>query len=319
MSRLCLSAYDLAGKWYSFDRIIEAQVRQSGSSPAVSFSARLLVDTFPEELLGMRLMLDGRVVFEGLSDRQSSTVDENGATLELEARSNGSYLLDNEALPATYTNVSLRELGRRYLTDYGIYRFGFNDRVNLRYFTVRKGLSDWEAVVKFCAQAFGRRPYLTADGELRLQPRNARRRTVSNTEDAALRFLSASRINDRSRIISKVLIRDKNGFYPTEVLNPQSEQFVVRRKRYYSPPSQYEGSHGQDARDILRRSMLEKDMVKIALADAPDVQVGDELRLRSPQLNTDYMTVIETVLRADRSGLRTEVELIDPQYVDCVY
>lgn len=276
------------GMW-EYGKILSAAVRRQGSSPAADFSARVLADSLPSGVVSLQWLGDsGELLFEGVADTIRLEADGQGRQLVLEGRSVGSYLLDNEALPASYRNISLNEFGRRYFTSYGIFSYGFAAAGLRASYTVPKGKSEWEAIRGFVYACTGRYPYLNQEGKLELLPRRGREWLVSNTREQGLRFLSAQVEERRSGILSRILVRDRYGYYPTEVRNPLAEQWNIRRKRYHIPPTQYEDGR-EDPKTRIRRSMADCRTAQVTLCGLHRVEPGDRVQLelggtRPPEL-----------------------------------
>lgn len=287
-----LTAYDAAGGAHTFAVVTAVRTDWRCGSPAGSITARVLADTLPPGLVSLRWSDDaGTALFEGVVDAARLVITAAGRTLELEGRSLGSYLLDNEALPAAYRRVGLREFGRRYYTAYGVFSYGLDPDGLRGSYVVPKGQSDWEAVSGFVRACTGRRPYLDRENRLWLLPRAGREVTVSNREEGALRFLSAEVEEDRSEILSRVLVRDRHGYYPTQVDNPAAEALRVRRKRYIIPPSQYEDGR-EDAPALIARSMAGHRTARVTLPGLQQLDLGDRVRLDTTGAEPPLMQVV---------------------------
>ena len=213
---MTVTLFTLDGTRMETDRVLEASADWQAGSPAAQFSAVLPGENWPEELVTVRWKDDsGFTLFEGYLDTTAQVLDSDGPRLEVTARSAGCYLLDNEALPQSYDSVTLDSFCQRYLDSYGIFRRGFSYRGRIPY-TVPKGQSEWEALAGFVYALTGKFPYLSREGELCLLPRDGTAVQLSNTRAGGVRFLTRTLSERRSEPISKVLVRDKNGYYPTE-------------------------------------------------------------------------------------------------------
>lgn len=276
-------AYDAAGKEHRFSRLAAVETDWRCGSPAGSIAARILADALPPGLVSLRwYAAGGELLFEGVVDAARLVTGPEGRTLELEGRSLGSYLLDNEALPASYRGVGLREFGQRYFTAYGIFSYAFDPEGVRGSYVVPKGRSDWEAVSGFVYACTGR--------ELLL----------SNREEGGLRFLSAEVEEDRSGVLSKVLVRDRYGYYPTGVENPAAAGLSIRRKRYLIPPSQYEDGR-EDAPTLIARSMADHRTARATLPGLQQVELGDRLRLDIAGTEPPLMQVVRVQHRFEET------------------
>ena len=238
-------------------------------------------------------------------------LDSDGPRLEVTARSAGCYLLDNEALPQSYDSVTLDSFCQRYLDSYGIFRRGFYYRGRIPY-TVPKGQSEWEALAGFVYALTGKFPYLSREGELCLLPRDGTAVQLSNTRTGGVRFLARTLSERRSEPISKVLVRDKNGYYPTEFGDRRALELGIRRKRYLIPPTQYEDGR-EDAPTLLRRAMAD---YRRGEAELPGLVNGIFLGDRVQFDTGREWLVIRVRWKQSGSTARTHLELADPTYAD---
>ena len=276
---MTVTLFTLDGTRMDTDRVLEASADWQSGSPAAQFSAVLPGENWPEE--------------------------------QVTARSAGCYLLDNEALPQSYDSVTLDSFCQRYLDSYGIFRRGFSYRGRIPY-TVPKGQSEWEALAGFVYALTGKFPYLSREGELCLLPRSGNAVQLSNTRTGGVRFLTRTLSERRSEPISKVLVRDKNGYYPTEFGDRRALELGIRRKRYLIPPTQYEDGR-EDAPTLLRRAMAD---YRRGEAELPGLVNGIFLGDRVQFDTGREWLVLRVQWKQSGSTARTHLELADPTYAD---
>ena len=275
-----LLAWDMQGNLYHDLQIMEVQAVWQCGSPAAALHVEADCIESPPQLLQVQWVIEGMVRFSGLVDSMKVKESVLGVQLVLEARTNGLYLLDNEALPAVYPSISLKAFAEHYFTAYRLFSFGFSPEGYTASYTVRKGMSDWEAISGFVAACCGRRPYLDEQNCLQLLPRKGKQWEVSNKKSGAVWFSSMERKIDRSAVLSKVLVRDAQGYYPTEIKNPQAAELKIRRKRYWIPPSQYEDGRSSP-QEMIENSMAEMLRVTVEIPDITEIRIGDTIRLDS--------------------------------------
>ena len=92
--------------------------------------------------------------------------EKSGMTLRLTARSEAALLLDNEALPQTYINPSLKQLFDRHAAPYGFAGMAGNQGAFRGKLTVKKGMSEWQVFEEFCGYFLGTTPRVTYLGIL---------------------------------------------------------------------------------------------------------------------------------------------------------
>lgn len=310
-------AWDIHGVRHHFTQVRQVRCTASADSPAAAFAAVVLLEQpLTAELFDLRWYQEETLMFSGYCDVQCVKAQAGGLLLTLEARSVGCYLLDNEALPATYQNITFKEFGKWYFADYGLYRCKFaTDKVLARY-TVRKGSSDWQAIRGFCRQAYGRSPYLTEEGELHLLPYTVEKEhLLADGSHGSHPLLWAQEQQDRSDMLSRICIRDGYGSYPIAVDNPVAAYYKVRRKRYYIPPGQYRRAE-EDAYQQLRRSMVKKYTVQAEVSGLVPIQVGDGARVELMGLSTRPLLVVKRRFCLDEAGERTQLWLVDRRFED---
>ena len=309
---MTVTLFALDGTRWESSRVLAAMADWQSGSPAARFSAVLPGADWPEELVTIRWQDDrGFTLFEGYLDTADRVLDADGPRLELTARSAGGYLLDNEALPMSYDAVGLDGFCRRYLDGYGIFRRGFSHSGQIPY-TVPKGQSEWEALCGFTQALTGAFPYLSREGKLCLLPRTGERILLSNRQPEGVRFLSRSLAEHRSSPVSKVLVRDRNGYYPTEFGNRRAQELGIRRKRYLIPPTQYEDGR-EDTPTLLRRAMAGYRQGK---AELPGLETGVFLGDRAQFDEGREWLVTRVRWEQNGSTACTRLELGDPDYAD---
>ena len=105
---------------------------------------------------------------------------------------------------------------------------------------------------------------------------------------------------DRSGVLSKVLVRDRYGYYPTGVENPAAAGLSIRRKRYLIPPSQYEDGR-EDAPTLIARSMADHRTARATLPGLQQVELGDRLRLDIAGTEPPLMQVVRVQHRFEET------------------
>ena len=119
----------------------------------------------------------------------------------------------------------------------------------------------------------------------------------------------------RQEPISKVLVRDKNGYYPTEFGDRRALELGIRRKRYLIPPTQYEDGR-EDAPTLLRRAMAD---YRRGEAELPGLVNGIFLGDRVQFDTGREWLVIRVQWKQNGSTAHTHLELADPTYACLLY
>ena len=313
--QLKLVVYGADGRRFQRERLLSVGLAASVDAVADGLTVRLAGGEELPELSEWELWLGEQLLSSGLVDEQEHSWDSHGHRVELAGRSWGALLLDNEALPAVYEDLTLRELARRSLEPYGRFSLAVPQTLRLPQFTIPKGLSEWEALERFCQSALGVPLWLDGDTVRAGTRPTGRRWSLLPEEGGALPVKGLYHRVRRVKLISKVCLRDTFGYYSSAVGPPAEQVRGVRRKRYLIPPSPYTGKTGQDADQLLRRALAQRDEVTAELAGLWPVRLCDVLRFPPGLVGWTEGAVVRVEHRLDGGGGRTTVTLVEP---DCL-
>ena len=148
---------------------------------------------------------DSEVVFSGVIDEYSISIDEKGSVVTLSGRSKAALLLDNELPAQEYAALGNTAAVSAFVSPYGISNVISGSGVTLSAFSVRTGESAWSALKRFCRYAWKTTPYFAKDGTLILNGRAGNTITVDASEDVS----SIAMCDERYGIISDISIRNR--------------------------------------------------------------------------------------------------------------
>lgn len=276
----------------------------SADTPADSLKAVFLCEPsdIGKETAEIEVKSGGRRLFHGICDRQSICWEQSGRTLVLWARSDGALLLDNEAVPQEYEQVSLGEIFDRHIAPYG-FQNSMDSGGRLPFYRVEKGVSEWEAFAGFCRMAVRKTPYLSGAKVLFLSPGQGT--TILLPQQTPL--CSLKEITDRTGVISKALLRDANGKYTVEIENERAKGLGICRTRCVIPASQRQWTQ-RDAEYRLMQSMRGRKQTEICAAGLFLWELGEQVTIRQGEINQSG-NIISREWRFDRNGSRTKVIL----------
>ena len=132
-----------------------------------------------------RAVHNNAVVFKGIIDEYSISIDEKGSVVTLSGRSDAALLLDNELPAQEYAQLSNSAAVSAFARAFGISSVVSGSAKTLNSFSVRTGESAWSALKRFCRYAWGTTPYFTKSGTLVLNGRTGSTITVDASKDAA--------------------------------------------------------------------------------------------------------------------------------------
>ena len=314
MQTLTVTAVKLLdGKTIPLSHVLQISVLSSLASPAQSLYVESVVDNFPGELGEICVTCDAQTVFCGQVDRQVSSLSSRGRILTIEARSKGAFLLDNEAVPCTMTNVNISAVFSRFIAPYRFLLYHPSPGRTLPAYTVHKGVSEWEALTGYTLRVYGRTPYVIGDQVMLDRPRSAVPLSVGG---AGAPYQEIAHTHFPYRIVSKVVLRDIDGYYRSAVNNSAAADYGIQRKRYVIPASEFIDSPGLDANQRIRRSMLEKESVRITLPGIVMAHIGQEVEIADPNFRLYNLMVYECAWKQSAKGIVTILTLMSTIYYD---
>jgi hypothetical protein len=256
---------------------------------------------------------DGLELFSGAVDRQTVSLSGKGRALQIEARSRGALLLDNEALPCALTNVGLATAFQLFCAPYGFALASPGDGRGIAAYAARKGQSEWDAFSGFTRRAYGRTPYLRGNQVFVGAPRSARMLTIGQ---GGYPFSSLEHELLPYRIVSEVILRDTDGNYTSTVYNPDAASYGVKRKRYVIPANEFTDNLGLDANQRIRKSTLEKERVTATLPGVILAEPGQEARIFGEDFAIHNLMIDEISWTFGESGIATAIGLVVGMYYD---
>lgn len=283
------------GDRYTLTNPLSVSLVRTLESPAQSLSITLpmAADNLPAVAVGATVRRGTEQVFSGFCDQQTAREDQGGRTFTVQARSRGALVLDNEALPQTYYDITTGELFRRHLRPYGFTRLDVPREVKLGIFTVPKGMSEWEVFSAFCFQAYGREPIVGAGDTVIVQARETSPAAVITNRPgrSGLRYLSAEDILRRASVVSEMLMRDKQGNYSRLLENPFGNPWQVQRRRYIIPAAEYATVPLADGYQRFLEAQRASHTAEAVLPGWADLWPGDCIQLDTGLGDQGRMTV----------------------------
>jgi hypothetical protein len=230
-------------------------------SPAGNLSVSFPMERRPENILEVSLIVDNNILFEGKIDEQSVSICGAGRILTLEARDRGALPLDNEAMPQTLWGANVTTMFSRLLRPYGFELRNTMPSRTLPVFTVYKGMSEWNAFKAFVEQMHGIASHVEGRHVVVGRPSPGGRLVFSNTKQGCIPFTSLTHRRIPYRMISKIIMRDADGWYSSSFTNTAAAFHGVSRTRYVIPPTEFVDNPGHDAKLRINRAQYRSDEV----------------------------------------------------------
>ena len=247
------------------------------------------------------------VVFSGVVDEYSISIDDKGSVVTVSGRSDAALLLDNELPAQEYASISSAEALSSFVTPYGITGVVSGAAKTLYAFSVRTGESAWSALRRFCRYAWSTTPYFTRDGTLILNGRTGGTITVDASKDAA----SAALCDERYGIISDVTVRNRVSGTSYTASN---SDFISRGGKCHRELSVPKTTGADAARYTAEYQIAEsqrgKKCAKLTLTKQFACFPGDRVSLTASRLGiSGVYTVLSTHCWADSLSAGTIVTL----------
>lgn len=203
MLKVRLAALD--GRIYETDRVWKLECSDRLDTPAQSLTVSIPEPSRMGELVRISVFWGGECLFDGTVDEQEWRLGGSEDVLEISARSAGGALLDNEAIPVTYSCPCLEDLYQLHLKPYGVRGWRGSSARCSTYYPVRAGVSEWDAVRAFCIGVLGVLPRLTDDLMLDAtgEP-SGRGMLFSNTQTGAHRYTALTARRVRGGVIGEI-------------------------------------------------------------------------------------------------------------------
>lgn len=262
---------DTNNRQFNLYNPVSAKLSIEEETPADSLDITFAIDltnieekTFPE-IKYIKVFDDKNkiLVFNGILDEQIVKISQNGAYLELHARSMAALLLDNEANPCVYSLPSLKDIFKNHIEQYGFAGFNGNEESFSKPFEVNKGTSQWEALSRFCKEYLNAFPRVEPSTFINITKNyNEKEICFSNELNDSINYLYISENTKRFKVISEVNLRcSKDGVYSTTIVNEKSKNRDIKRKRYIDPISSSDPVYVAD--NIINKSNLDSYEIKI--------------------------------------------------------
>jgi len=272
-------------------------------------SGHFPVDRNPAELIRLRVLRNDAPIFEGKIDEQRLTFSQNGMALQLEARTKGALLLDNEAMPETVEFASTHMMFDRLIARHGFILVA--GHAFLPEFTIRKGLTLWDAFSIFARRTHGRLPFVVGDMVM-ISPTDPGPSVFIGGAD--MPFSRLEQTISHYRPISRVFIRDDEGNYDAFVDNPDASARQIQRERYLIPAGEFAAIPRWDSQSRIRRSMRQMQTVTAELPGFREIRLGRGVVVEHPQIFLANLLVDGLEFTLDASGARTVLTLASTLY-----
>ncbi len=300
------------GQQLPLSPMVELEYTDTWGVCAQILTARFLWEKTLPELVYLNAFWEGELVFSGIVDQQELLLQQGTRFLEVQARGMGALLLDNEALPQTYVNVTLSQIYARHIQPYGFGDIQCGRDPLLSYYTVPKGASEWEVLETFCLRTMGVVPRVDALGQLWVGQAETPQVFFLSNRGSGIPYLQLRDTTKQREVLSQVVVRDSQYVYGTAVDNPWGS--TLPRRRYLIPASEWANYPSGNALLKLREAMAAKWSLAVTVPQLLPAAPGDLVTLEDDVLPVSRQFVRQVRHTMGSAGALTHLTLGDGQY-----
>lgn len=228
-------AYDFENKEILLPDFLEFELQKEENVPADYLEVKFKSFKNAENINYIRLFNNDTIVFLGICDEILFSKDLSGAVVTLYFRNKMALLIDNEALPHEFNNVTARVLFNKYIKQLGFKNFIANDKALTGKFIVEKGESIYDALYNFTMLNYSSEPYLADEDTISFinNNKNYLYTLFSDGKNADYQYRKIECSKFPYKLISKINVKTSaSDYYKTAVKNNFALEKGIIRERY---------------------------------------------------------------------------------------
>ena len=287
-------------------------INKEEETPADDLTAIFPIDKKFDEFRNVEVFLDDVMIFSGVIDEQITEVSDSGLTLKIYARNKAALLIDNEALPQTYQNPSLKIIFDRHIKKYGFSELRGDNKAFTNTFTVSKGMSEWDVLKEYCSTYLNTVPIVIDDYIIDATSRNYNKsNTILSNNDNGIRYFGIKEDVSRYNLISEVFVRTgKDAAYDTRITDESALINGVERKRYLNFTNDKRTPVALGEQIIKNGKRKYKRITAECIGLVPFV-ISQKVRVSDNVLgDIDNLNIIRINYQLDSSGEKTKIVMI---------
>lgn len=311
---LTLKGFDKSGKEIALPDYQSIKISREENVPADYMEVTFPLFKDREELNNIIVNDGSELVFKGVCDEIASIKSAAGKYVKIYCRSMFSLLIDNEAIPGSFKNVTAQIIFDRYLKKYGFKKFIADDTALQGDFTVAKGTSVYEVLYDFCRIHYNSIPCLLNEEIISFNGCN-RERVITFSDKEIKGFgkyydyflISVSKYP--CRLISKINIKtSENDFYTTVLHNNFAENKGIVRERCID--SCNESTPMECCFTMFENTNKRYEEYVIHTNQSVAASVGDKCMICDSDFGKlENLYISKIMCRSDKSGTVTEFTL----------
>jgi hypothetical protein len=258
----------------------------------------------------IRVIYDGKMMFEGYIDEQIFEKSERGMFLKIWARSEGSILLENQAMPQVYYKVTLSDVFKRHIKPYGFEEIISTKNPMLEKFVIKQGMSEWEALKLFCVKTLNIEPRIEGL-KIEVGAKEGKRYFFSNSSLGGCVYTEVMVRHKRCGNISQVFLKGKNGEYKQFISNVKAINMGIEAKRYIFYPFMVQDdvkfrlhNFSEKIKMINNKAL----MVFITCPSVMNVNIGDIIFVKDKAVSVENFIVSDVLKQISCKGKVTKIQ-----------
>lgn len=252
---------------------------------------------------------NGKLVFKGTIDEIENIKNDRAVITRIKARSMAGVLLDNEAEPVTYDNVTADFIFGRHLLPFGIDDFVADSTPLWDNLKIYKGMTHWQVYENFCKNLYGSVPRITSDGVAVFNGGEFDEVLCFSDNSLGIGYYSINEDNKKYKLISKVMLKLKSfGGYVGSIENKNTDCKGITRVRLVNATA--DTSPVDTADKIIAHSNEDSYSVTLKCAGCLIDIMGNPCVVKDSVLGTKENLVVSKLRYVlDTDGENTSVEL----------
>lgn len=224
---------DINGQEKIIRKFKKLVLKEEEGVPAHTLLVRFHSEGEPlSEIAFMRFEDEGKIVFDGIVDTIIEFYSEGNYYFEVFGRNRVSLLLDNEVMPAVYSNPTSEQIKEIFLKPYGFSDYVGGTSSYNGIFNVAKGKSPWDIIESFCKTCYETIPYCSPDNVIYFTGLPTGEK-ITFGKGFDIDFSEYRFDIQRHKIISSVKIkRSEAEDYSTEIFSQEADKRLIQRQRY---------------------------------------------------------------------------------------
>lgn len=311
-------AYDFENKEILLPDFLSFEIQKEENVPADYLEVKFKSFANADNIKYIRLFYNDSLVFFGICDEILFSKDLTGAVVTLYFRNKMALLIDNEALPSEFNNITARVLFDKYIKQLGFKSFISDNKALTGKFIVEKGESVYDALYNFTKLNYSSAPYLVDEDTISfINNKNDDLYTLfSDGENADYQYGKIECSKFPCKLISKINVKTSaSDYYKTVIKNDFALEKGTQRERYLDACNLVTSM--SSAQKIISNSNNEFEEYKLYLDCLIFNSVYEKCSIADYYLgNVENLYISKVIIGSDINGYYSKITLKkEGQYV----